>query len=128
MAHSVIHFSAGMLIGALPGLPGLARSWRHREKLSGSLGRWLLQSYGTAFFAIVPSLLRFLGMPDKFCSGWWMNLFLLHPLLDRLIRGGTLAATASIIALPACQYAVLLFLIRQKLKEKKLLRGRAARG
>lgn len=127
MAHSVIHFSAGLLIGAAAGLPRLTWNWRRREKLAPAVGRWLVQSYATALFAIVPSLLRLVGLPEKLCSGWWMNLFLFHPLMNQMIRGGTIAAAFLIIVLPACQYGLLLFLIRRKLGEKKLLHGLAAR-
>lgn len=108
MAHAALHFAAGMLVGTAIAAPRLRRAWRARRELAPAFARWLAWSWGGGTFAIVPSLLRYGGIPDWICGGWWMNVFLLHPLINRCLPPATLAGTAAFLGLFAAQYALML--------------------
>lgn len=108
MAHSALHFSLGMLIGSAIALPAVARAWRAGGAMARGIGRWLLISYALGVFAIVPSLLRWCGVPAHVTGSRWMNLFLLHPLLTRCRPGGTIPAGVAIVLCFAAPYGLLL--------------------
>ena len=107
MAHSSLHFALGMAIANACLLPGLIRAWRSGARLAWRLRNWLLLSYGLGLCAVVPNLLRRAGLQEAFCRGGWMNVFLLHPLLDRIYAGGRILGAGSLIVLFVLQYAVL---------------------
>ena len=113
MAHTALHFSLGMAIGSATLLPAVAKAWRAGRPVAGAVGRWLAGAYALGVYAVVPSLLGWVGLPPALCSGWWMNVFLLHPLINRFARGGMIAAGAAIIVCFALPYAVLLLGIRR---------------
>lgn len=108
MAHSALHFSLGMVLGSVATLPAVVRAWLHRARLNRAIGRWLLVSYAVGFYAIVPSLLGWLGVPDAICRGPWMNIFILHPLLTRLRGGGLILAGFALVFCFVLPYTVLL--------------------
>jgi hypothetical protein len=68
----------------------------------------LLAAYALGAFAVVPGLLPNLGVPQRIAAGWWMNLFLFHPLIDRARHGGVLVGEALIVTLFAAHYALVL--------------------
>ena len=105
MAHSALHFSLGMAVGTAAAWRPMLRARRTGSRLSPVYGRWLLLCYGLGVYAIIPSLLRRLGVPESVCSAWWMNVFLLHPLLTRLKPGGDILGPAVLLLCIAAQYA-----------------------
>jgi len=113
MAHSALHFSLGMVIGSAATLPRVAKAWIANRTLAGDLRRWLLVSYALGLYAIVPSLLGWCGLPAAFCRGWWMNVFLLHPLLTRLKAGGMIPAGCAICFCFVVPYCLLLAALRR---------------
>ena len=55
--------------------------------MAPALGRALLLCAALGAYAWIPGLLMHLGLPRAFCTGWWMNVFLLHPWVDRFKHG-----------------------------------------
>lgn len=108
MAHSTMHFAVGLAAGTAILLPSVLKNLKAGRKISKESGRLLLVSYALAFAAIVPNLLRHSGVPDSFCSGWWMNLFLLNPLLDKLKPGGMLIGELMIVLFFVLHYAIII--------------------
>ena len=96
MAHTALHFSLGMVIGSSVMLPAVVKAWRGGERVARVTARWLVASYALGIYAVVPSLLGWVGLPAACCGGWWMNAFLLHPLLNRWFTGGMIAAGAQL--------------------------------
>jgi hypothetical protein len=119
MAHAALHFSVGMVTGMGFLAPALRRAWQAGAPLARPARRWVMGGWALAFYAIVPSLLRYAGLPLTFTNGWWMNVFLFHPLLDRLVRQGYIAAGVLILGCFALQYGVVLACLREA--EKKSL-------
>ena len=108
MAQSTLHFALGMIAGTAMSFPPLLRARLAGAKLSRHFTGWFLLAYGLGIYAIVPSLLRRAGVPDAVCDGWWMNLFLFHPLLDRLKDGGILLGEILVASGFILQYSLLL--------------------
>lgn len=113
MAHSALHFSLGMILGTGLFLPRVFRVWKKSTNMARPYARWLVGSAVLGVYAIVPSLLRRIGLSDHFCEGWWMNLFLLHAALQKMKAGGEIFAQALIFFLFAVQYVALLAAIRR---------------
>ena len=113
MAHSAMHFTIGLAVGTAAFLPSVARALRRRDAVAPALARWIGASWALALFAIVPSLLRHLGVPDRVCSGWWMNVFLFHSFANRWKAGGMLIGELGVAACMTLQYVVLLVALRR---------------
>jgi hypothetical protein len=113
MAHSSLHFALGAVIGSAAAARPLLRAWRDRLPLAPPYRRWLLVSYGLALWAIMPALLRWLGVPDHFCGAWGMNVFLFHPALTRLKDGGAIVGTVALLALGTAHYTIVLLGLRE---------------
>lgn len=107
MAHSLLHFTLGLWAAMLVLLPRLP-AWERTGPRARAYGRWLAGAYALALWAIIPNLLRRTGLPESFCSGPWMNLFMLHPIVDQLHPGGMLIGEAVFLAAVALQYLLLL--------------------
>lgn len=108
MVHVTFHFSVGLLAGTVAGSRPLIEAWRRGRPVAAPLRRALLTGYALAAWAVVPNLLRHAGCPDGLVDGWWMNLFLLHPLIRALGFGGSpLGATVLGLAF-AAQYGLVL--------------------
>lgn len=118
MAHTALHFSIGLAAGMALQAPALRRVWKQGRQLAPAVARWLLVSWAAGLWAIVPSLLRYAGLPESFCSGWWMNLFLLHPLINQFGPHGTLIGGALLVALCSFQYTLVVAAI---VKARKVL-------
>ncbi len=110
MADRLIHLSVGLLMGTLLFLPSVFRRWSS-GRLASAIARLLVASFVMGVFAVIPNILRFLGCPDGFCSGWWMNIFLFHSLLDRVRPGGLLVGGVLVVVCFALQYGLLLLAI-----------------
>jgi len=108
MAHSTMHFAIGLVSGTAILLPSVLRGMTTGKKTSKDTGRMLAVSYALAFVAIIPNLLRHAGIPDSFCSGWWMNLFLFNPMLDKLKPGGLLIGELMILVLFVTHYSIII--------------------
>lgn len=119
MAHTVLHFAAGLGLGMILAAPALGRALRDAARrrpgthtpLSAPLARLLAGAWELGLFAIIPNILRAMAMPERFCAGGWMNLFLLHPLLDRWVTGGTVIGGFLMVAALSSQYGLLLLAI-----------------
>lgn len=113
MMHSTLHFSLGMLLAtALTCRPVIA-ACRRGGALAAPLRRWLLAAYALGLYAIVPNLLRRAGITHDICEGWFMNVFLFSPLLNRMMQGGTISGPFVLGLFVAAQYAVLLWAVRK---------------
>jgi hypothetical protein len=108
MAHSALHFSIGMAAAMLVFAPPVISALRRRCELARTVGRWIVASWALGLFAIVPSLLHAAGAPPALYGGWWMNIFFLHPLINRLDHRGYLVGAMLMGLAFAAQYAVLL--------------------
>ena len=106
MAHSALHFAVGTGLGMLAFARPVYRNWRGGARLSEPLGRWVLGSLALGVFALAPGLLRHLGLPESFCAGWWMNVFVFHQLLNALKPGGLLVGEIALVACLSAQYVV----------------------
>jgi hypothetical protein len=103
-----MHFAIGLAAGTAVYLPSVVKALRVNDKLAPAFGKWIGTSWALALFAAVPNLLRGLGLPDSFCSGWWMNVFFFHALIDRFKPGGALIGELGIAACMTLQYGLLL--------------------
>jgi len=108
MADSTLHFALGLAIGTSILLPGLVKTITSGRITAPSVRRLLSTSYALGAFAIIPNILRHWGLPEFFCSGWWMNLFLFHPMLDKLKPGGALLGEILIVALFLLHYSLII--------------------
>lgn len=126
MAHSAMHFTIGLAVGTAAFLPSVVKAWRHQDTVAPAFARWIGLSWALALFAIAPSLLRHLGFPVGFCSGWWMNIFLFHPLADRLKHGGMLVGELGIATCLTLQYVLLLVALRRALTRRAARCGSTA--
>ena len=119
MAHAALHFSLGMTVAAAATLPHLIHAVRSGVGVASSFRNWVFWSYATGVFGIAPSLLRAIGCPAFFCEGWWMNVFLLHPLLSGMKAGGTIAGPAVLGFCFAAQYATALAILRRQILRRR---------
>ncbi len=118
MAHSAMHFGLGALAGASAGLPLLRRALRKDTAKYSAI--WVLLTYGVGAFAVIPSLLSLLGVPEPATAYWTMNLFLFHPLIDRVKSGGKLIGEMLIVSCFLFQYAIMMILLWRTRKQKIL--------
>lgn len=108
MAHAAFHFAVGCAAGIVLATPRLAAAWQSRTGLAPAVSRWLAVSWVAGVLAIVPSLLRYAGVPAAFCVGWWMNIFALHPFINHHLPSLTIAGTTMFVGEFAAQYLVIL--------------------
>lgn len=108
MAHSVFHLAIGIAAGGALLGPHLAGAWLRRRPLAAPVARLLIVSYALGFLAVVPNLLARLGAPPSTLDASWMNLFVLHPLIDQWKTGGLLIGELAVAALFAVHYALIL--------------------
>lgn len=112
-AHITLHFGLGMWVAMLCTASVLKARWTEGSPLSLLLGRWLALAYLVGVFAAAPNIMYWIGIPETVCSGWWMNVFLLHPLIDRIKPGGMLIGQLLLAGAYLVQYPVLLAALRQ---------------
>ena len=121
MAHSAMHFGLAIVTGTTAFLPFLLRSQHNKEKTWPIMRNCLLFSYALGIFGLIPSGLIKIGVPYWFCSGWWMNVFFLYPLINDLrSSGGALVGEFLIIGAFFLQYFVILFLLVQIRRRRQL--------
>ena len=117
MAHTALHFSVGLTLGMAAALPAVLRALAPSapsEATGRACTRWVALPWTLAALAVIPNLCRYVGLPEAFCDGWWMNLCLFHPLIDRATHGGTLIGGLVLVAGLATQYGVLLAALAAK--------------
>lgn len=117
MAHSAMHFGAGLATGTVACLPFLKEALK--TDTSRNAGYWLAAAYGLGCFAVVPSLLGLLGVPESITSAWFMNIFLFHPIIDYLKSGGKLIGETLIVSCFLFQYSIMLLLLWQTKKRRQ---------
>ena len=108
MAHSTLHFSLGWMAGTLVSIPSWFRMRRTGEALSRWFKKWFFWSFALGLFATAPGIFRWFGAPDAFCDGWWMNIFVIYPILNDIKPGGI---TLGPLLLGACLGAQYLLLV-----------------
>jgi hypothetical protein len=108
MAHAALHFALGMTVGMAATAPRLRRAWQAGKAVAPATARWLASAWAMGVFAIVPSLLRYAGVPESFCGGWWMNLFLFHPLINAGLPQSAIAGSTAFMGLLVLQYLIIL--------------------
>jgi hypothetical protein len=113
MAHSTLHAAVGMAAGLALGLPALRAAWRSGEPVARQAAAWIALGAACAGWALVPSLLHFMGVPEGVRSGPWMLVFFLHPAIARLQRWTGFIGPLALAGLLAAQYTVLLAAIRR---------------
>ena len=115
MAHSALHFSVGFAVGTAILLVAGRRRVRSGEKKHAMfLGGLILVSYFLGVVAVIPNIFRAMGAPEHLCSGWWMNIFFFHPLIDKIKEGGMFIGSCLIAVMFFIQYAVLLVALRRR--------------
>ena len=117
MAHAALHFSVGMALGLALAAPRLRAAWQTGKDVAPAVLRGLTASWGLGVFAIVPSLMRYVGIPSSCCEGWWMNVFLLHPWMNAHLPPLTLVGSAAFVGCFALQYVgvlAALFRVRRR--------------
>lgn len=117
MAHPIFHFSIILLLSMLIQGPWLFNKINDNTNVSDAITRFLIISYGFAVFSIIPNILGHLGAPDPFWTGWWMNIFIFHHIIDRIKNGGLLIGELLYLACFGVQYAILLITLL-KLRQK----------
>jgi len=108
MADASLHFAVGLALGMALESPRLRRAWQSVKPLAPTVLRWMGTSWGLALWAIIPSLLRYSGIPEGFCRGWLMNVFLLHPLINRWGPHATIIGAVALVSCIAFQYGTIL--------------------
>ncbi|MDA0578132.1 MAG: hypothetical protein O3B24_08535 [Verrucomicrobia bacterium] len=108
MAHSTLHFAAGLAIGSAAALPPLLCAWHRGQQLAPAFARWFAIGYATGTFAVVPAILRNLGVPDAICDGPWMNVFLLYPWMNAVKPGAVTMGPLVLATILGAQYALLI--------------------
>ena len=119
MAHSAIHFATGAMIGAVMASPSVVRTFFRGKPLARAVARWLLCSNAVGLYAVVPSVLRYLGCPEHLCRSKWLSVFIFHPQLASL-HLGTIWATAALVICFALQYAGVLTALAVALRRQHL--------
>lgn len=115
-----MHFTLGLAAGTCIFLPMVLRKLRAGEKCAPEIGRMIASSYAMAVFAIIPNLLRHAGLPVSFCNGWWMNLFFLNPLMDRIKPGGMLIGEIMVVVLFFVHYSITVFALARTRSRQEL--------
>ncbi|MCE9614020.1 MAG: hypothetical protein K8T26_07055 [Lentisphaerae bacterium] len=111
MAHSTLHFAVGMALGTAVSLPPLIADWTRRRPLAPRFARWFVVSYATGTYAVIPAILRQLGVHDAICDGPWMNVFLLYPWMNAVKPGAVTSGPLALGALLGFQYLLLILAI-----------------
>ena len=114
MAESVFHFAVGLSVGTAAFLPALVRRFKTGDPMAPFFVRWFAVAFGLAVLAIIPGLFAKIGLPDRFLAAWWMNIFVLFPILNSLKHGGFIVGTAMILGCGAVMYISLLLAIARR--------------
>ena len=108
MAHITFHFAVGITTGTICLLPWLFLMFPTKRNKANFIGKWIIICYSFGLWAIIPNILRRLGVSEEICSGWWMNLFFMHYAINILKTGGMLIGEIIITVCFFLQYVALL--------------------
>lgn len=106
--HSAMHFAIGAWVGTAIFLPEVIRRMKTGDRTAGALAELILLSYALGAWAIVPNIFRQAGLPEQICASPLMNIFLFHPLFDKINDGGMLIGEIAITACFLLQYSLIL--------------------
>ncbi len=128
MAHAAFHFSLGMTAATAAMVPLWLRRRREPGRLAPFFACWIGAALLAGGWAIAPSLLRHVGLPESFCRGWWMNVFFLHPWLQHVAPGRGMLPGALLILLGfALPYSLMVAAIASGRRTAGERRSRLAR-
>jgi hypothetical protein len=113
MAHATLHFSAGLITGSLLAAPVVRSAWRTNRPLCLPILGLMLSAWIVGIWALVPSFCRHMGLPERFVGGWWMNIFLFHPIIAGFMRRSMFAGSVMMAAVLAYHYLLILLAIRR---------------
>jgi hypothetical protein len=116
MADTIFHIAMGMAAGTAILLPSVYRGLKNGEDTANPIRNWLIAAYGLGAWAVLPGMLKRLGVSE----GWWMNLFLLHPLINRMKGGGVLVGEILVVFFFVLQYVTILVAIRRRMKRESV--------
>ncbi len=118
MANWSFHLAVGLLtgtaIGLYPALKSIISAGKPdcRDKPTCPaylcIGRMLVISAAMGILAIIPNIMMFAGLPQSLCRNPLMNIFVLHPLIDRVKSGGILIAELVLVSLFVFHYSLIL--------------------
>ncbi len=113
MASTPLHFAIGASVGMTLLAPRLRQAWQTRVGLTAATRTWLLTSWACGVGASLPSLLKYVGVSESITTGFWMNIFFLHPLLNAFVSQNYLLGGTALGLTAAIQYGwILLAIIR----------------
>ena len=107
MAHAAVHVSLGLAVGMALSASQTIRRFRGGGPMAPALGRSLLLCAALGVYAWIPGLSMHLGLSHAFCTGWWMNVFLLHPWVDRFRHGQEILGGAMLLGTLGALYLLL---------------------
>lgn len=111
MASAPLHFAVGAAAGMAILAPRLRSAWTSRRPLAPVTRTWLLASWGSGIAAAVPSLLRYVGVPESATANPAMNLFFLHPWINGLLPRNELLGGAAMALCLTVQYGWILIAV-----------------
>jgi len=113
MTHVSMHIGVGVMTGTIVLLPRLLAHVFTGTRMSRAAASWIIWSYAIGLYASLPTLLGRLGLPATVTGGWWMNVFLFHPLISQVKSGGLLVGETLLAGAFAFQYFALLALLHR---------------
>jgi len=120
MAHSTFHFAAGLAIGTAAYLPAFWKRCVSGAHLAAFFARWMGTAYLLGLFAVCPGLLRHTSLPAWLIDGWWMNIFVFYPIIERIEKSGYVRGAAGIAACSALFYLLILIALNRQLRARGL--------
>ena len=119
MASAPLHFAIGTATGMVLLAPRILAAWNAREKLATATRTWLLISWGCGIVAAIPSLLRYAGFPESIYANPWMNIFFLHPWINRILPRNELPGSLAMAICWTTQYAWVLAAVLRSCRIRK---------
>lgn len=119
MAHSALHFSAGMLTAAIWAVPALIRARLSGKPLANRFLAWMLLGLALGAYATVPAWLGRLGIAASLRHSPWANVFLFYGWIHAWKPGGRTSGPVLLSLLFGMQYAVLLLAILDRKRRKR---------
>lgn len=113
MASTPLHFAIGAATGMVLAAPQLRIAWQSRSGLASATKTWLITSWACGIAASLPSLLKYAGVHETITTGFWMNIFFLHPLINSVVPQNYLVGGAAMGLCFTIQYTWLLLAIHR---------------
>ncbi len=90
MANVAFHMAAGLGLGAALTIAPVVRAWTSDARRARPIGRMLVAATLCGFLAVIPNVLRWLGLTEGLLQGALANAFVLHPAINRVQSQGML--------------------------------------